>query len=382
MPSNIFQLSNRSRRMLWRNQHKEYQESIQSDISARRKPTRRIRLPRVDSTPIRLWDPVAFLPPELALMCLREALPSGNNYVPALIELTSVCSKWQNLLFSTPNLWTKIHVRYSSHDLMAIISLFLHLSSEVPLDLIVWNALGSEWEDIKSLLLPHAHRIKSLALGDDPPIYDDSPYAGAAYISLASDIFDSLDRLPGLLDLDFGRPLYIHASQLKTLDMPAGIRVGSLIYASLQNMEATNRSLPLFFGMGTPITLLSGSGILVFEHPSGGQVRYYQWPMYSDSIFANRTALSLNSIILFLLDILRSLAFPETSSSVSTHSSHMIFIDKYTNMCNLCNRQRGPRSMALGCVRSHFGLCPFRCPGCRTCNSRKGYVINILFIHR
>jgi hypothetical protein len=368
MSSHTFQLSNRSRRLLWRNQHKEYQESIAVDT----KPAHSAPSPGPSSKWMRLWDPVASLPLELALMCLQEALPLGKDYPAALIELTSVSSKWQEFLFSVSHFWTKIHVRYSSHDLMAIIGIFLHLSANAPLDLVVWNILGSEWEDAKLLLLPHAHRIHSLALGDDPPIYYDSPYTGAAYISLASDIFNSLDRLPGLVDLDFGRTLHIDPSQLKILDMPSEIRVFNSIEVSLHNIKDPNHSLFILGGREGPRCSLDLPGGLVFlpDSPSGKQVVYSRG-FYS---YPDCTILSLNTVISFMIDTLSLLDAPDTTPRLSSSLSYIVFVDTSFNACHLCSMRRGSLLRVVGCVRSHFGLHPFRCPGCRTCNSRKGCV--------
>jgi F-box-like len=113
-----------------------------------------------------IWDPVAVLPPELALACLREALPWSSNYSATLLDLCSVCSRWQDFLLSTPILWSEIHIESSAHDLLAIVALFAHLSSKVRLKLIFWNIPGLEWPAIRSALLPHTHRIDALVLGD------------------------------------------------------------------------------------------------------------------------------------------------------------------------------------------------------------------------
>jgi hypothetical protein len=372
------QLSNTGRRLLWRNQRREYQESIAG--SAKPHYT---RSSRASLKWMRLWDPVVSLPLELALMCVQEALPSGKDYPAALIELTLVSTRWRDLLFSAPRLWTQIDIWYSAHDLMAITSLFLHLSANAALGLIVRNTLGSEWEDIRSLLLPHIHRIRSLTLGNDPPIYYDSPYTGAAYISLALDTFNSLNRLPGLVSVDFGLPLRIVPSQLKTLDLPSDVRISNAVSVSLENMKVLNRSLYLCVGRemardGLKSMISEGPGILIFEpdHPSGGQIVDYNWLTNRHYDISSRTVLSLNSSISSLADILDLLGHPGTSTGVSISSSHTTFISTSTNMCRLCYTTRGSLLSALGCVRSHFGLHPFQCPGCRTCNARKGYVIN------
>lgn len=231
-------------------------------------------------------------------MCLRQTLPSGENYPAALIELSSVSSSWQQLLFLTPGLWTEIHVRYSAHDLLATLSLFLHFSDKAPLHLIVWNTMGPKWEDIKLLLLPHTDRIRSLALGNDPPIYSDTPYAGAAYMSLASDIFNSLNRLPYLVDLDFGRVLQIDPSQLKPLDLTSNIRILTTISVALQDLGALKRSIILLSGRTTPI-YTSYTPKLLSDF----------LPVNSRSPFdgADDSILALNFSIMSLADVLISL---------------------------------------------------------------------------
>jgi hypothetical protein len=373
MSSRAFQLSNRSRRLLWRNQHKEYEESIASHTKL--PPSTRWR--NTSSTWIRLWDPVAFLPLELAVMCLRLALPSGNDYPAALIELTSVSTTWQDLLFSVPHLWTTIHVRYSAPDLMAIISLFLHLSAEAPLNLIVWNTPGSAWEGIRSLLMPHIYRIHSLALGDDPPIYHDSPYVGAAYMSLASDIFISLGQPPGLVELDLGRTVYVHPSQLKALDLPSGISISNAVKVYLRDTRSVYNSLSLFLGKKMGRNDPYSVGMLIVEPDNTG---FSRWLPMDSQYYTNYIVSYLNSNISFLADVLNSLGYPETRTRLSASSSQMTFTNASTNSCYLCDMRHRSLSRALGCARSHFGFRPFQCPGCRTCNAKKGCVIDLFCI--
>jgi hypothetical protein len=297
------------------------------------------------------WDPVAVLPPELALTCLREALPWSSNYSATLLDLSSVCSRWQNFILSTPILWSEIHIQSSAHDLLAIIALFAHLSSKVRLKLIFWSIPGPEWAAVKSALLPHTHRIETLVLGDEL-VYS----TGSGYISLIESIIKSLDYPPSLAELDFGRVLVFDSSHLPSLDLPPNIRVISPISVLLKSFSTQSFFLTHFTDTGPGRSLVKPFLL-------SGLLRNNRLEPLADE---DCTLLALEARISSLRHIVELLGSPSISAENLARSPCGIFIESPGNGCWICG-SRGSLEYVLGCIRSHFGLFPFQCSGCRSC---------------
>ncbi|KIM27416.1 hypothetical protein M408DRAFT_169750 [Serendipita vermifera MAFF 305830] len=315
------------------------------------------------------WDPFDILPHEIALDCLREALPLQKSDYPArLIDFTSVSQRWQRVLLSAPFLWSEIHIKYSSPDLLATASVFLHLSVRSPLKIVIWNEIGDKWEAFRNLLLPHAHRIHTLTLGDDPPIYSESKFTSAAYMSLASSIFISLGPLPSLSVLDFGRKLEIEPSQLKEFDFPLSTRITSPVLVSMRESKYGN-----LFLTHVVSTQQSNEGFNPLIISDFVRLRESNPGVEVDCIIS-----TLNANISSLIQILHSLNRPSNEMITVADSPCTAFIGGPPGRkCLLCKADRDSLVRTLGCLRSHFGLRPFKCPGCRSCNEAKGYVISI-----
>jgi hypothetical protein len=161
------------------------------------------------------WDPIAVLPPELAAMCLRAALPWDSPYPDILLELTSVSILWQRFSFSIPSFWSEIHIDSSAHDLQAITAVLAELSCKLRIKLILWTVPGREWAAVKSVLLPHTHRLYSIVLGEHPI----SMLSHTEQISLVAEVISSLNHAP-IEEVDFGRVLVLEPGQLRALSLP------------------------------------------------------------------------------------------------------------------------------------------------------------------
>jgi len=199
------------------------------------------------------------------------------------------------------------------------------------------------------LLQPHAHRISSMTQGGWPPMYTDSSFSGVAYISLTSNIINSLGFLPSLEDLDFGREIRLLPEQLKPFDLPPRARIKSHIYIPLHQSGPLNRQLTLG-GMGP-------KGYLPF-----GELRFSELLLgedHSPSGHDDDTVSTLNARISALIHILSLLQSPSSNTSGPTSPSHMVFINGQDNTCMICNRPGKSFVIALGCVRTHFGIRSF-----------------------
>jgi hypothetical protein len=304
------------------------------------------------------WDPVAALPPELALTCLREALPWSSNYSATLLDMSSVCSRWQDFLLSTPILWSEIHIEPSTNDLLAIIALFTHLSSKVRLKLIFWNLPGPEWDAIKSALLPHTHRIDALVLGDTLSVTGTG--SGCIYISVIGAIIKSLDYPPSLAELDFGCVLVFDSSDLPLLDLPPNIRIISpieilVVYGPVQRFFLTH-----FTGTGrAQVKYLLLSELL--------RKNGLESPADEDY-----SVLALNARISSLRHIIELLGSPSINAENLASSPCRILIERAGDGCLICGCRKPSLEDVFGCIRSHFGLFPFKCSGCQSCTDIAG----------
>ncbi|KIM22593.1 hypothetical protein M408DRAFT_28577 [Serendipita vermifera MAFF 305830] len=127
-------------------------------------------------------DIVGLLPPEIAWRCIFESLPSieelswryasglfskdnrRESYSSSLFQLTSVSTKWLDLVIHCPLLWSEIHITSSNEDLLATLATFLQLSGATLLKVVIWCGDGIEWDSICNLFQGHKHRIDKLVL--------------------------------------------------------------------------------------------------------------------------------------------------------------------------------------------------------------------------
>jgi hypothetical protein len=108
-------------------------------------------------------DIIEVLPPEIWQRCIAQAC-HGDRCMAILLKLTMVSRRWCQLLIGTPTLWANIHVNDADEDSLATIAVFLHLSCDVQLSLIVSAPLSGRWDTIYPIILPHRHRIRAITL--------------------------------------------------------------------------------------------------------------------------------------------------------------------------------------------------------------------------
>jgi hypothetical protein len=83
-------------------------------------------------TPGGFWDIIEVFPPEIWIHILQESLPM-DHYAPALLLLTTISTKWQQAITSTPLLWAYIEISGFDEDSLARIHVFTHFSRGTPL---------------------------------------------------------------------------------------------------------------------------------------------------------------------------------------------------------------------------------------------------------
>jgi hypothetical protein len=127
-----------------------------------------------------------------------------HGYPDTLLDLTTI--SWQDLILSSPFLWGEIHVRFSFNDLLATVTAFVHLSRAIPLELVICNYPGEDWDDVNLLLLPHRLRIRTptVRTQNKASSHEDLVYQQFASASVIIKAFDSLQRLK---QLDLGQEL-------------------------------------------------------------------------------------------------------------------------------------------------------------------------------
>jgi hypothetical protein len=112
-------------------------------------------------------------PPEIWIHIIQESLPS-RNYAPALLLLTTVSTKWQQRIISTPVLWANIEIYGLDEDSLATIYTFVHLSLDVPLlltlyapilhDSVTFHSILSSFGDrLRRVVIRAGHRTRKLA---------------------------------------------------------------------------------------------------------------------------------------------------------------------------------------------------------------------------
>lgn len=169
----------------------------------------------------KMLDPLQVLPPELALQCLLESLPSDSYfYTSAVFELVSVSTRWRYFILSSQVLWQEIHLMLGSHDLFTTISTFVHFSGTNSLDIIVWGDVRPELSAICSILLPHKNRIHRLMFRPSSQTRQSIGEMRSWCMPMAAQIIGSLGSLSNLKEVDFGPDFLPNYSQIESLFLP------------------------------------------------------------------------------------------------------------------------------------------------------------------
>lgn len=210
--------------------------------------------PNRHSKPLQyIQDPVSILPPEVAWRCIYDALPFWKHrpsYPSALLQLTTVSRSWRDLILSTSFFWAEIYVHNQTQDLLVTLSIFLSLSREHKLNLVIWDHPVDEWDHVKALLIPHVPRIHLLAVLIRTEGLSPSGHA-LHQLSAASVVINDLKLAPYLQELDFGEQLVLNPSQFEGVISLSGIKVTSSIYSTFNEYELNYRCLEHFTSVGT-----------------------------------------------------------------------------------------------------------------------------------
>ncbi|KIM22594.1 hypothetical protein M408DRAFT_28578 [Serendipita vermifera MAFF 305830] len=188
-------------------------------------------------------DIVSLLPPEISWRCIFESLPSveelswrsgfrsfpiadpRGSYSSSLFQLTSVSTKWLDLIIHYPLLWSEIHITSSNEDLLATLATFIQLSGTTPLKVVIWCGHGIEWDSICKLLQAHKHRINKLVL--DTLITTERVYGVEQVRKLRhfQEFMKSLGHLSGLIELNFGDFMKIDNNLSRPLELLPRARI-------------------------------------------------------------------------------------------------------------------------------------------------------------
>jgi hypothetical protein len=150
----------------------------------------------------RTLNPIDRLPPELAASFIRNALSLHDRLHPEfgrpsrLIELSTVSKKWQSFLVSTAILWSNLIIDEEQEDFLATLSVFVALSSKIPLKL-TFRKEPVDWARLAPLLVPVTQRITSLNFEG----HDDLEISWI--YSVIPTVFRRLGHLPRLKEVNF-----------------------------------------------------------------------------------------------------------------------------------------------------------------------------------
>ncbi|KAG8807474.1 hypothetical protein FRC17_004446, partial [Serendipita sp. 399] len=104
-------------------------------------------------------DPLVALPEDVWQIIISDVVADRLSYGP-LIDLLNVSQAWMMKLMSYPAVWTMITISLHEEDLLAKISMSLHLSQQSPMTLKVEGIdPGSTLQDVWNLLAQHRDRF-------------------------------------------------------------------------------------------------------------------------------------------------------------------------------------------------------------------------------
>jgi hypothetical protein len=113
-------------------------------------------------------DPIERLPEEVSVTVLKHAAlrdSYGFSFISTgmTILMTCVSSKWRRFIESTPTLWSDIILDDGREDLATKVTMSLFLSREAFLNVQFVSPMRC-WNEIESILQPHAGRIRNIYL--------------------------------------------------------------------------------------------------------------------------------------------------------------------------------------------------------------------------
>jgi len=303
------------------------------------------------------WDPISVFPAELAAMCVRMALPWSSGYSAVLLQLTSVCTKWQGFILSTPVLWSEIHAQSSAHDLQATVALSAHLSRKMPLHLVLWDCHGVQLlTTVKTALNSHLSRLHSLSFGDQV-INREAGYESP--IPLVTHTIQLLGN-PPVVELDFGCTLHLNLSQLFTgLDLPLHVSIMSPIVVNFT--EVVGRYVLLTDSiMGPPPEVPTVRYDLLPEILCDN-LREQQQP--SENL---RNLSTLNGRLASLRHLHDLLGCPSMRGTkrLASSSRPVTPAEGQENKCRICGDEKRTLVEIVACIRGHLGIKPSKCPFC------------------
>lgn len=176
---------------------------------------------QIQTHPPKSKDILVTFPPEIWHLIISLAC-QGEDNMTALLSMTRVCTGWETKLIGSPLLWSSIRFDDADEDSLAMIAIFIHLSGRSRLSLRISVPLSSQWEHLRSMLVPQAHRIKEIILqpGKGLATPSKSTITDAVFSGTLELIIQGLGSLPALryLDVISDRPI-----QLGSYILPAGL---------------------------------------------------------------------------------------------------------------------------------------------------------------
>jgi hypothetical protein len=177
---------------------------------------------------------------------------------------------------------------------------------------------------------------------------------------------EALGYPSSLSELDFGRALVFDSSYLPPLDLPPNLpqnlRVISPIKVLLRSGSTESIFLTHFTGTGPGHSLVKPLLLSELLRKNG-----LESPADEDC-----SVLALNTRISSLRHIVKLLGSPSISAESLARSPCGILIERPEDRCWICGYRGSSLEDVFGDIRSHFGLSPFRCSGCQSCDDVVG----------
>ncbi|PVF93201.1 hypothetical protein CPB86DRAFT_128587 [Serendipita vermifera] len=103
-------------------------------------------------------DPAEKLPSDIMAEIVLY-ISDDSDFIPDLLVLTLVSKRWRAFILSEPLLWNYLHFD-NRHDLLAILSVQIHLSARLPLQIeLNFPEIFKYLEALRPILLNHRDRI-------------------------------------------------------------------------------------------------------------------------------------------------------------------------------------------------------------------------------
>jgi hypothetical protein len=202
-----------------------------------------------DSLNSEILDPIQRLPPEISTIIIQHTLPPDGRYSPQLLDLTAVSPIWRNFLLSTPVLWSEVYFNDRQPDFLATAAVFVHLSGDVALKVIIYNRPINSWPGVLSILVPVRARITNLTVLDTgvTTLYDTE--GRTETFSAVYDFLHYLGNLPHLHDLSFVERAKSTITVFDSLDLPSTIHLSGALRLPMPPRAGSSVTLGRFFNI-------------------------------------------------------------------------------------------------------------------------------------